>query len=78
VPYANGETPLRGDRVRDETGKLGTARNVRDSEDREFGEITVRWDGGVIGMHYASAIDFTLVSRAFAKVSVFVQNSVDS
>jgi len=68
MPYATGETPLPGDRIKDEKGRLGTVKIARNHpEDLDFGEITVTWDNGVIGMHFPSADEFALISRAFER-----------
>jgi hypothetical protein len=63
--YLNSGNPVCGDRVRHKTGRSGTVTEVRPrNRDIGFGELAVKWDDGVIGIHYAFADEFTLISRA--------------
>jgi hypothetical protein len=62
VPYANGETSMSGDRIKDVKGRIGTVTTVRLGSGLE--RIMIRWDEGVVEISYAHADDFSLVSRA--------------
>jgi len=59
MPYANGETPMCGDRIGDKKGRIGTLTSTADS-----GIFTVSWDDGVVGINYTVIERFTLISRA--------------
>ncbi len=56
MPYASGEMPLIGDRIKDQKGRQATV------IDLEGSRIVIRWDDGVVGMEYASEV-FTLTAR---------------
>jgi hypothetical protein len=64
--YANDETPLTGDRIKNSSGGLGkvTAVSPGSSARSEPTRITVKWDEGIIEIDYDQASRFTLVSRA--------------
>ena len=59
MPYANGGTPMVGDRIGDKRNRVGTVTRVSD-----FGIFTVSWDDGVVGINYTVVEGFTLISRA--------------
>ena len=59
MPYANGKTPVVGDRIADKRNRVGTVTRVSD-----FGIFTVSWDDGVVAINYTVAERFTLISRA--------------
>jgi hypothetical protein len=61
MPYANGETPVVGDYVRNKWGTPGTVTRVHEAWDGHE-DISVRWDDGGIDP-LAPAKDFTLSSR---------------
>jgi len=63
MPYASGEIPEVGDRISDETGRVGTVTRIIVGP-RSPTELTIRWDDGVVGIRYPVAEDFTLSSRA--------------
>ncbi len=56
LPYANGEMPMIGDRIKDQKGRQAKV------IDLEGSRIIIRWDEGVVGMEYASE-EFTLIER---------------
>jgi hypothetical protein len=64
VSYANGETPVPGDYVKNELEQPGTVTRVsvvsNGDEPDEF--VTIRWDGG-LDSPLTRAKDFTLISR---------------
>lgn len=59
MTYASGETPMVGDRVSNNKGRIGIVTRVSD-----FGIFTVKWDDGIAGINYTVAERFTLISRA--------------
>jgi hypothetical protein len=59
MPYANGGTPMVGDRIGDKRNRVGTVTRVSD-----FGIFTVSWDDGAVGINYTVIERFTLISRA--------------
>ena len=59
MPYANGGTPMRGDRIGAKRDHVGIVTRVSD-----FGIFTVSWDDGVVGINYTVIERFTLISRA--------------
>jgi len=59
MPYANGKTPMVGDRIGDKKDRVGTVTRVSDLE-----IFTVSWDDGVVGINYTVVERFTLISRA--------------
>ena len=61
MPYATGETPEVGDYVKNKYEQPGTVTKVQvvHGEDR----IRVMWDDGGIELPFASATEFTLISR---------------
>ena len=62
MPYANGETPVPGDYVKNELEQPGTVTRVSVvSNGDEF--VTIRWDDGGLDSPLTRAKDFTLISR---------------
>jgi hypothetical protein len=61
MPYANGKTPMLGDRICDKRNRVGTVTRASD-----FGIFTVSWEDGVVGVNYNYTVAerFTLISRA--------------
>jgi len=61
MPYANGGTPMRGDRIGAKRDHVGIVTRVSD-----FGIFTVSWEDGVVGVNYNYTVAerFTLISRA--------------
>jgi hypothetical protein len=62
MPYASGEIPKVGDRISDETGRVGTVKHISVGP-RSPTELTIRWDDGIVGIRYPNPSDFTLISR---------------
>jgi hypothetical protein len=58
VPYASGETPMYGDRIKDKQGRQATVRDLLPDD-----EILIQWDEGVVEMEYPAG-HFTLIARA--------------
>jgi hypothetical protein len=61
MPYANGETPVVGDYVKNKWGIPGTVTRVHEAREGHE-DISVRWDDGATDP-LAPAKDFTLISR---------------
>jgi hypothetical protein len=62
VPYANCETPVLGDYVKNDLEQPGTVTRLRmASNGDDF--VSVRWDDGALGSPLTPAKEFTLISR---------------
>ncbi len=62
MPYANGETPVLGDYVKNDLEELGTVIRLRmASNGDDF--VTIRWDDGGVDSPLTPAKEFTLISR---------------
>jgi hypothetical protein len=62
MPYANGETPVRGDYVKNDLEEPGTVTRLRmASNGDDF--VTIRWDDGGVDSPLTPAKEFTLISR---------------
>ena len=63
--YGTGETPIAGDRIKDNTGGFGTVtavlRGTRNNP--EPSQISIKWDEGIVEIDYDIAGRFALVSR---------------
>ena len=65
--YSNSDTPMPGDRIRNQAGKTGTVTSVlASSSDPGASRITIKWDEGIIEIDYPMAEQFTLISRSSA------------
>jgi len=65
--YANGETPMAGDRIKNSAGGLGTVTGISGASGHsEPTRIAVKWDEGIVEIDYDFAAKFTLVSRGSA------------
>jgi len=65
LQYINREVPMIGDRIADREGRLGTVMDVRTgSRAIVDGELSVKWDDGVVNLNYPLADNFALISRA--------------
>ncbi len=64
--YANDETPMTGDRIKNSAGELGTVTAILGASNihPEPGRITVKWDEGIVDIDYDLAGKFILISRA--------------
>jgi hypothetical protein len=64
--YANDETPMPGDRIRNSSGSLGTvtAVGVVPAAHMDPPRISVKWDEGIVDIDYDLASKFTLVARS--------------
>jgi hypothetical protein len=62
MPYATGETPKVGDYVKNQWEQPGTVTKVHAAQYEEE-RICVMWDDGGIKLIFASAEEFTLISR---------------
>ena len=56
MPYASGEMPVVGDRIKDQKGREAKVTDV------EGNRILIRWDEGVVSMEYACE-EFFLLAR---------------
>ena len=62
MPYANGETTILGDYVKNEFSQLGTVTTLRTaSNGDDF--VSIRWDDGGLDSPLTPAKEFTLISR---------------
>ncbi len=62
MPYANGETPVPGDYVKNDLEEPGTVTRLRmASNGDDF--VTIRWDDGGVDSPLTPAKEFTLISR---------------
>ena len=62
MPYANGETPVPGDYVKNDLEEPGTVTRLRmASNGDDF--VTIRWDEGSVDSPLTPAKEFTLISR---------------
>jgi hypothetical protein len=61
--YASGEAPMIGDRISDTRGSVGTVTHII-FDVKGPGELTIRWDDGIVGIRYLKTEAFTLISRA--------------
>ena len=61
MTYVNSETPMVGDRIKDEGGRRGTVNSV--GLYRGIYELTVKWDGGAVGIRIPITEEFTLITR---------------
>ena len=57
MPYATGETPMIGDRIKDKQGQQAKVNQL------EGDKIMIQWDEGVLALEYPPD-DFFLVARA--------------
>jgi len=62
VPYANDETTVLGDYVKNEFGQPGTVTRVRISFNGHA-LVSIRWDDGGLDSPLTPATEFTLISR---------------
>jgi len=51
-----------GDRISDTRGCIGTVTHII-FDVRGPGELTIRWDDGIVGIRYSVIQDFTLILR---------------
>jgi hypothetical protein len=65
VHYADGEIPMRGDRVQNRAGRLGTVLEVQSDSDK----AVIKWDQGAVGITHAIN-EFQLISRMPASISL--------
>lgn len=56
MPYASGEMPWVGDRIKDKQGRQATVTDV------ERSRILIRWDDGVVSLEYPCE-EFVLIAR---------------
>ena len=62
MPYANGETPVLGDYVKNDFEQPGTVTRLRmASSGEDF--VCIRWDDGGLDSPLTPAREFTLISR---------------
>lgn len=62
MPYANGETPVLGDYVKNDLEQRGTVTRLRmASSGDDF--VSIRWDDGGVDSPRTPAKEFTLISR---------------
>jgi hypothetical protein len=62
MAYANGETPVLGDYVKNDLEEPGTVTRLRmASNGDDF--VTIRWDDGGVDSSLTPAKEFTLISR---------------
>ena len=62
MPYANGETPVPGDYVKNDFEQPGTVTRLRmASNGDDF--VSIRWDDGGLDSPLTPATEFTLISR---------------
>jgi hypothetical protein len=66
VRYADGEIPMRGDRVQNGSGRFGTVLEVHPDSNK----ATIKWDQGAVGI--TSTIDnhLRLISRIPTSISL--------
>ena len=62
MPYVGGETPEVGDYVKNQWEQPGAVTRVHAAQDGQE-RISVKWDDGGIDLPFASAEEFTLISR---------------
>jgi hypothetical protein len=62
VPYANGETPVLGDYVKNDLEQPGTVTRLRMASNGDD-LVSIRWDDGGVNSPLTAAKDFTLISR---------------
>ena len=62
MPYANGDTPLPGDYVKNQWEQPGTVIRVSVASNGQE-SVSVRWDDGGLDSPLTPAKDFVLVSR---------------
>ena len=62
MPYANDETTVLGDYVKNEFGQAGTVTRVRIAFNGHA-LVSIRWDNGGLDSPLTPAKDFTLISR---------------
>ncbi len=66
MPYASGEKPMVGDRVRDNpSGKIGRVTNAAYEQAQWNGDdqVSVEWEDGGVGVGMSPAGRYTLLSR---------------
>jgi hypothetical protein len=65
MPYASGEIPMEGDRVRSLNGRIGKITHVQLDPGNTPGEIQVgvEWEDGGVGIGVSLAREYTLISR---------------
>jgi hypothetical protein len=62
MPYADGETPVLGDYVKNDLEQPGTVTRLRTaSNGDDF--VSIRWDDGGLDSPLTPAKEFTLISR---------------
>ena len=62
MPYANGETPVPGDYVKNELEQRGTVTRVRVASNGDE-SVSIRWDDGGPVSPLTRAKEFTLILR---------------
>ena len=62
MPYTNGDLPIVGDRITDESGRIGTVTQVSEFP-RGIVTFAVNWDSGAAGINYTRAERFALIAR---------------
>ena len=62
MPYANGETPVLGDYVKNDLEQPGTVTRLRIASNGDD-LVSIRWDDGGVNSPLTPAKDFTLISR---------------
>ena len=62
MPYAGGETPKVGDYVKNKWQQPGTVTAVHTAQ-CSHEQICIKWDDGGIDLLFASAAEYSLVSR---------------
>jgi len=65
MPYASGETPIVGDRVKTSAGRTGVVTWVQLNYPSTPGHdaVSIKWDDGGTGIGVAMADEFILVRR---------------
>lgn len=62
MPYLGFETPKLGDHVKNQWEQPGTVTRVHTTQSGQD-HIGIKWDDGGIDLHFASADEYTLISR---------------
>jgi hypothetical protein len=65
VYYANGEIPMRGDRIENDAGRLGTVLEVQSDSEKAI----IKWDHGVVGITHTIDNHIRLISRLPSSLS---------
>jgi hypothetical protein len=74
VRYADGEIPMRGDRVQNGAGRLGTVLEVHPDSNK----ATIKWDQGAVGITYTIDNHLRLISRIPTNISLVYTNPFSS